>query len=129
MRLVLEKRDVISFIGKAINRKLTEEQVEVRTDPFEVIIYDAEDVLGEEELSPALPVKTTPAGAAPRKEPPVIVDDSGSLDELHAHSAALAAQPLAVGGKGKKGKAAQRQLMPGESPTPRNPLDGGDVDG
>lgn len=129
MRLVLEKKDVISFIGKAINRKLTEEQVEVRTDPFEVIIYDAEEVLGEEDPPSPPPAKAAPTGASPRKDPPVVIDDDGSLDELHAHSAALASQAPAVGGKGKRGKAAQRQLMPGESPTPRNPLDGGDVDG
>ena len=128
MRLVLEKRDVISFIGKAIGRTLTEEQVEVKTEPFEVIIYDAEEVLGEE-AAPPPPSPARPAVPPQVKEKPVVIDDDGSLDELHAHSAALAARPPTVGGKGKRGKAVQRQLLPGESVDPRNPLDGGDVDG
>lgn len=128
MRVILEKKDVISLLGKAMGRRFEEKDVLVQADPFEVIIYDAEDVLVPDDPPPPESPRA-PSTLEPKKSSPIVLDDDGSLDELHARSAELASRSPTMGGKGKKAKAAQRQLLPGESIDPRNPLDGGDADG
>lgn len=120
MRVILEKADVVALLGKAMKRKLTEAEVEVHADPFEVVIHDATGVLGVDEEEPVVPepVRQT------RPENPVILDDDGkTFEDLARENAALAAQPPKTGKGAKKLK---RNLMPGESMEPRNPLLGGD---
>jgi len=115
MRVILEKADVIALLGKAMKRKLTEENVEVHADPFEVVIHDATGALGVDDEEPTFDetVRVAKPAASPSEE-----DDGKTLEDLARESAALAAHPPKVGKKIK------RNLMPGESLTPRNPLEG-----
>jgi hypothetical protein len=123
MRVILEKADVIALLGKAMKRKLSEADVEVHADPFEVVIHDATGALGvDEEEGPPFnePVRGKPVIQAPPEEPE---DDGKTLEDMARESAALAAQPPKTGKGTKKLK---RNLMPGESLTPRSPLEGDD---
>jgi hypothetical protein len=123
MRVILEKADVIALLGKAMKRKLTEAEVEVHADPFEVVIHDATGVLGvddDEELVYEEPVRVVKQHIITSLNPE---DDDKTLEDLARESAALAAQPPKTG---KGTKKLRRNLMPGESVEPRNPLEGGD---
>jgi len=123
MRVILEKADVVALLGKAMNRKLSEENVEVHADPFEVVIHDATGALGVDDEEPTYeePVRVVKQHVITSMDPE---DDGKTLEDLAKESAALASRPPKVGKAGKKLK---RNLMPGESLEPRNPL-AGDTD-
>ncbi len=128
MRVILEKADVIALLGKAMKRKLSEADVEVNADPFEVVIHDATGALGtdsenddDDALAAIERVKLT---APPPTGAPILAEDDGkTLEDIARESAALAARLPKMGKAGKKLK---RNLMQGESLTPRDPLTGGD---
>lgn len=124
MRVILEKADIISLLGKAMRRKLTETDVEITADPFEVIIHDATDILGDIEQTPAakpqppFPLEGTSAfGSISTYCHPE--EEEMSLEDIARESAKLAAQPPLQ-------KKKTRRLMSGESLEPRNPLAGVD---
>lgn len=122
MKVILERADIISLLGKAMGKVLSEENVVVTPDPFEVIIHDASNILGPEETTvPTNKTETPPSSAVPRLG--IMPDDEEDMESLAAANRAL------LNSKPPKGvKAAhpqvQRQLMAGESTEPRNPLEG-----
>jgi len=124
MKVILEKKDLVTLLGRALRRNLTVAEVEVHADPFEVVIHDAEGVLGD--MEPDHPQQPPPPNAVPspvERTPvpsPIVMDEDGSLEDLQVQSAALASRPPRTTKADKTKKV--RPLMPGESTEPRNPL-------
>jgi len=117
VRVILEKRDLISLLGKALGRKFEEKDVLIQAEPFEVIIYDAESVLVPDEPDPPS-IGLVPQ--APVSTPKPAEDDSMSLDDLLSKSKSLALTGPETG----KGAKKRRARMAGEYDEPVNPLTG-----
>lgn len=117
MRIILEKKDLISLLGKALGRKLEEKDVLIQSEPFEVILYDAESVLVPDDPEPT-PEAPAPQATAPSPKP--AEDDGMSIDELLHKSKSLALTSPETG----KGAKKKRARMAGEYDEPVNPLTG-----
>jgi hypothetical protein len=123
VRVILEKKDLVSLLGKAMGRKFEEKDVLVQADPFEVIIYDAASVLVPEDnsVNALEEVKMRRMAGAP---PVPLEQDTVSMEELVRASRSLANSSPKVGQAAKK----TRARIPGEYDEPINPLTGGDDD-
>jgi len=66
MKIILEKKDVIELLGKALNTTLDPTNVQITTEPFEVIVMEADKVLKSQE--PPEEKKEESEPVLPRKE-------------------------------------------------------------
>lgn len=120
MKIILERHDLIVLLGKAMKRNLTESDVEVNVDPFEVIIHDATGVLGgEDDAAPPAASAPTPRQEKRGEDSPITTADDMSLEEMAKKSAALAMAKPETGRGAKKARA----RMVGEVDEPRPPVD------
>lgn len=126
MRVVLEKTDLIALLGKALKRTLTEEDVEINLEAFEVTIHDATGILIKDEI---VEEPATPTTAKPKTVTlPAENEEDLTMEELAERNRRLAAQAPAVGRKGADTKV-KRARMAGEYDQPLppvNPLTGDD---
>lgn len=123
MKVILEKSDIISLLGKAMGRTLNSDDVEIHLEPFEVVIHDASNVLITDETAQFVP--STPKAARLPGIDPADNAIEESMESLAAANRALAAQSPRVGRKAAEEKR-PRTKMVGEYDEPRNPLEGDD---
>jgi hypothetical protein len=126
MKVTLERADIISLLGKAMGRTLSEKNVEIHIEPFEVIIHDATNILVPDDGRDALAAIESVRLGSQHQAPPE--DDPLTIEELAAANQRLAARPPRVGRRAADDKK-PRAKMVGEVDEPRKPVDpllGGD---
>lgn len=106
MRITLEKGDLVNLLGKALNYELTEEDVDVQPEPFEVHIHN----IRLNDLAASAPA----SGSAPAKAGAPVVPES---DDYAADRPLASVEDLL-----EKNQAMIREnLAPGETYEPPDP--------
>jgi hypothetical protein len=94
MRLVLEKKEIIKIIGKALGYNLDESDVKITTEPFELEIKNVRTSDIEEKAPKPAPMKVQGDIPIPPSSASTAIDDHENLDDLLSKSSDLASAGL-----------------------------------